>query len=153
MIDKELYTDAIIRDYRLFRCPKTGEMLKINNNVLISEKSKHSFSIYEGIPDFARLTIQNNIKEEVQRYWNNCPNEYIKSIADIGSPEYYYETEKDRFNIHLNFNKPFLKDVIGFNKIKGKKLLEIGCGIGLDAIQFARSGNDIYLMDLSLNSV
>jgi ubiquinone/menaquinone biosynthesis C-methylase UbiE len=32
-------------------------------------------------------------------------------------------------------------------------VLEIGCGIGVDAIQFARGGNDMYVVDLSPNSV
>ena len=153
MINYNLYSEAISNDFSLFRCPVSKERLFLENDLLQSQNSNYVYPIKDGIPDFASPTIKDNIKEEIQRFWNNCPNESVKSKAAIGTPEYYSETEEDRFNIHRNFNKPFLKDAIGFNEIKEQRILEIGCGIGLDAIQFARAGNEIYLMDLTLNSL
>ena len=153
MIDKSLYQNAIVQDYELMRCPLSMEKLVEKENGLVSVKTGNVYRIIDCIPEFASFTIKNNIKEYVQKFWDNCPNESVKSMAQICSTEYFAQTEQDRFDIHTNFDEPFLKEAIGFESIRGKKILEVGCGIGLDAIQFARSGNDMYLIDLSINSV
>jgi ubiquinone/menaquinone biosynthesis C-methylase UbiE len=131
----------------------SGDVLKENSGELLSEHEQTRFTVYDGIPDFATQTIQSTLKEEVQEFWDNCPNESVKSAASIGTPEYYADTEEDRQDIHANFNQRFLNSAIGFDQIKNKTILEVGCGIGLDAIQFARNGNKLHLMDLSLNSI
>jgi len=42
---------------------------------------------------------------------------------------------------------------IGFNKFKDKKVLDLGCGIGLDAGQFEKYGNQVTGIDLSSRSL
>ncbi|MCF7822764.1 MAG: class I SAM-dependent methyltransferase [Candidatus Marinimicrobia bacterium] len=153
MIENKLFQRAIREDDRAFRCPISKDMLAKDEKGYHSKKLHNTYLFHDGIPDFAQASINDTPKEDIQLFWDNCPNESIKSEAVIGSHEYYRQTEQNRFDIHLDFSKPFLKDAIQYDSVQGKKILEIGCGIGLDAIQFARSGNEMYLLDLSLNSM
>lgn len=153
MIRTAQFNEALSSNYHLFRCPLTHEPLFFTKGELKAASSGKRYKLFDGIPDFASATIAGNVKEKVQHFWNNCPNESIKSKSKIGSPEFYSDTEKERYEHHTDFDKPFLKDAVGFDNIFGKRILEVGCGIGMDAIQFARNDNDIYLIDLSLNSI
>ena len=46
-----------------------------------------------------------------------------------------------------------MPELVCFENWKGKKVLEVGCGIGTDLIQFLRAGADVYGIDLPERSV
>lgn len=86
--------------------------------------------------------------DAVARYWN-------KNIADIevtnqkrGSREFFEELEKYRY-----WKLPYLKHTIRFYKYKGKSVLEVGCGLGFDLLQFAKSGAKVTCVDLAPNAI
>lgn len=86
--------------------------------------------------------------EKVRNYWNNRPCNLRHSRSPIGTKEYFDEVEARRYrNEPHNFTFP------DFDRWKGKKVLEIGCGIGTDAVNFARAGADYTGIDLSEESV
>lgn len=74
-----------------------------------------------------------NIKE-VETFWNSHPCE-----ADAGTAadrkKYFEEIEKYRYS-----HNPTIPRFSNFQGYKGKKVLEIGCGIGTDGRQFAKNG-------------
>lgn len=74
-----------------------------------------------------------NIRD-VENFWNHHPCE-----ADAGKAadrkEYFEEIEKYRYS-----HNPTILRVSNFAGYKGKKVLEIGCGIGTDGRQFAKNG-------------
>jgi len=80
MIDNALFKEAIIKDYRLFRCPLSGDVLKENSGELLSEHEQTRFTVYDGIPDFAALTIQSTLKEEVQEFWDCVESDQFGSF-------------------------------------------------------------------------
>ena len=70
----------------------------------------------------------------VREYWNARPFNIRHSPKPVGTREYFDEVEARKYMVE--FHIPGFAD---FPNWKGKKVLEIGCGIGTDTMNFARS--------------
>lgn len=86
--------------------------------------------------------------EEVRSYWNEYVNDIEITQHPRGSPEFFEALEKYRYD-----KIDYLYDYVGFDQYKGKKVLEIGCGVGHDLMQFARAGAYVSARDLTENAV
>ena len=86
--------------------------------------------------------------EQVRDYWNNRPCNLRHSQSPVGTREYFEEVEARRYA-----NEPHNYTFPEFERWRGKRVLEIGCGIGTDAVNFARAGADYTGIDLSAESV
>jgi ubiquinone/menaquinone biosynthesis C-methylase UbiE len=82
--------------------------------------------------------------ENVKDYWNNQPCNVKHSSREINTKEYFDEVIKKRY-----FVEPHIIRFMDLEKWKGKKVLEIGCGIGSDAYMFASNGADYTGIELS----
>jgi len=82
--------------------------------------------------------------ENVKDYWNNQPCNVKHSSREINTKEYFEEVIKKRY-----FVEPHIIKFMDLEKWKGKKVLEIGCGIGSDAYMFASNGADYTGIELS----
>ena len=89
-----------------------------------------------------------NLLEDIRTYWNKRPCNLRHGTAEIGSKEYFDQVEQRRYMIEPH---GFL--FADFPNWKNKKVLEIGCGIGTDAINFVRAGADYTGIDLSDESI
>lgn len=85
-------------------------------------------------------------KEEARRQWNtdHCGGERGDG-AEKGSLEYFLKVEKDRYGSYA----PWMPKAIGFDKYAGKKVVEIGAGLGTDLSQFAKVGALVTDFDLA----
>src|ERR1700722_9896329 len=99
------------------------------------------------------LAATTEMKKAVRTFWGNRPCGSVASSHPKNSRPYFVETEEERFRLHTDWDRPFLKDAIGYSKHTGKKILEIGCGIGVDSIQWRRAGNTVVNLDYNLPSV
>ena len=91
-------------------------------------------------------------KAAVRKFWGTCPCGVTHSAAPAGSHEFFRETEEHRFSIHTDWDRPFLKEAVAFERYHGKRVLEVGCGIGVDALQWAKSNNSVVALDYNMPS-
>lgn len=84
----------------------------------------------------------------VERFWDRRPCNIKHSDSKIGTKEYFDEAEARRY-----FVEPHIPKFAEFQKWKNKKVLEIGCGMGTDAVNFARAGANYVGLELSGKSL
>ena len=88
-----------------------------------------------------------SVLEEVREYWDRRPCNIRHSSKPVGTCEYFDEVERRKY-----FVEPHIPDFAQFERWRGKRVLEIGSGIGTDSINFARAGADLTVVELSEQS-
>jgi ubiquinone/menaquinone biosynthesis C-methylase UbiE len=85
-------------------------------------------------------------KDEVQRQWDRdaCGSQYVEE-AQPDTLAWYLEVERYRYGKYA----PWKHDLYEFDKHAGKKVLEVGGGLGTDLSQFAKNGALTTDYDLS----
>jgi 2-polyprenyl-3-methyl-5-hydroxy-6-metoxy-1,4-benzoquinol methylase len=85
---------------------------------------------------------------QVQEYWNRRPCNIRHSSKSTDTVEYFDECKDKRY-----FVEPHIPVWAGFSDWSGKKVLELGSGIGSDAVQFGLNGAKVTCTDLSEKSL
>ena len=85
---------------------------------------------------------------KVRKYWNKQPCNINHSNKKFLSKEYFDEVKKKKYFVEKHIPK-----FANFKKYKNKSVLEIGCGIGTDAIEFIKNGSNYTGIDYSEKSV
>lgn len=80
---------------------------------------------------------------EIEEYWNKS------TPMSFANEQWTYE-QKREFRYKL---QDYMQRQFQFDQWRGKKVLEIGCGSGIDAVEFARNGAIVTPTDLTQNAV
>jgi len=94
------------------------------------------------------MSFENTSIQKVSEYWDSRPCNIRHSPKPVGTKEYSDEVEARKY-----FVEPHIPGFADFERWRGKKVLEIGCGIGTDAINFARHRARVTAVDLTEKSL
>lgn len=89
-------------------------------------------------------------KQRAREQWSRDPAGAIYGRGhEFGTREFFDTVERHRYMEYA----PWMPEVMGFNEFKGARLLEVGCGMGTDLLQFARGGARVTGIDLTPRSI
>jgi SAM-dependent methyltransferase len=89
-------------------------------------------------------------KQHAREQWSQDPcGARYGAKYEFATREFFDEVERHRYSEYA----PWMPEVMGFDQFAGKSLLEIGCGMGTDLLQFARGGAHGTGVDLTPRSV
>jgi len=91
---------------------------------------------------------QEKLRAREQWGQDPCGAEYDRE-HELGTREFFDEIERHRYNEYA----AWMPRLMGFENFRGARLLEIGCGMGTDLLQFSRGGARCVGIDLTPRSI
>jgi 2-polyprenyl-3-methyl-5-hydroxy-6-metoxy-1,4-benzoquinol methylase len=80
----------------------------------------------------------------IKNYWDNQPCNIKHSNKPFSTLEYFEDVQTKKYYV-----EPHIPIFAEFDKWKDKEVLELGCGIGTDSINFAKYGAKLTVVDIS----
>jgi ubiquinone/menaquinone biosynthesis C-methylase UbiE len=89
-------------------------------------------------------------KQRARDQWGQDPCGAVHGREhEFGTREFFDAVERHRYTEYA----PWMPEIMGFDRFPGARLLEVGCGMGTDLLQFARGGAICAGMDLTPRSI
>lgn len=82
-------------------------------------------------------------KKEIKEFW-----EQGAPMSFIGEKVSYEEKRRFRYSL-----QDYMHETFGFDKFAGQRVLEVGCGAGIDSAEFARNGASVVSTDFTGSAV
>ncbi len=91
---------------------------------------------------------QADLIARIAAYWDEHIHDLAITTYPVGTPGFFQQLAQYRYD-KLNY----LPRLVAFDGYRGKKLLEVGCGAGIDLVRFASGGADVTGIDLSKTAI
>lgn len=88
------------------------------------------------------------LKTDIREYWNTHIHDLSVAKSPVGTKAFFKELDDYRFE-----KLDYLPKVVDFSGYRGKKVLEVGCGVGIDLVRFAKEGARVTGVDLSQTAI
>jgi ubiquinone/menaquinone biosynthesis C-methylase UbiE len=88
------------------------------------------------------------LTKEISQYWDHHIHDLAVAKHPVGTKEFFAELDEYRFD-----KLRYLLQVVDFGAYRGKKILEIGCGVGIDLVRFAKASAQVTGIDLSQTAI
>ena len=88
------------------------------------------------------------MNERVREYWNTHIHDLEISKHPPGTPGFFADLDQYHFEkLH------HLLELIHFDEWKGKDVLDVGCGAGVEVVRFARAGARVTGVDIAESAI
>ena len=89
-------------------------------------------------------------KQRARDQWSEDPCGAVHGREhEFGTREFFDAVERHQYTEYA----PWMREIMEFDRFPGARLLEVGCGMGTDLLQFARGGAKCSGMDLTPRSI
>lgn len=95
-----------------------------------------------------RLVLTSSLLAAIRDYWDIHIHDLEIATQPVGSAGFFQELDAYRYD-----KLRYLPEVVNFPSYRGKTVLEVGCGVGIDLVRFARAGARVTGVDLSSVSI
>jgi ubiquinone/menaquinone biosynthesis C-methylase UbiE len=93
-------------------------------------------------------THSQRLLTEIRTYWDSHIHDLEIAQHPVGTAGFFNDLAEYRYD-----KLRYLQKVVKFSAYQGKRLLEIGCGLGLDLLLFARGGAKVTGVDFSKTAI
>jgi len=89
-----------------------------------------------------------DLTSRISVYWDNHIHDLEIATNPVGTAGFFQELDAYRFD-----KLRYLPKLVDFSAYRGRSLLEVGCGVGIDLVHFARAGALVTGVDLSHTAI
>jgi ubiquinone/menaquinone biosynthesis C-methylase UbiE len=94
------------------------------------------------------MTTNHSLLTTIATYWDEHIHDLEITTHPAGTPGFFRQLDEYRYE-KLNY----LPRLVNFPVYKGKSVLEVGCGAGIDLMRFASGGAKVTGIDLSKTAI
>ena len=87
---------------------------------------------------------QADLFAKIAAYWDEHIHDLAITTYPVGTPGFFQQLDEYRY-AKLNY----LTRLVDFDRYRERDFLEVGCGVGIDLVRFARGGAKVQGIDLS----
>jgi SAM-dependent methyltransferase len=114
----------------------------------MTERAADRRPLTVGMRDPVASSDRGNDGDSIREYWNTHIHDIQVARHPVGTPDFFRDLEAYRLE-----KLPYLSRLLALSACKGRRLVEVGCGVGTDLVRFAEAGARVTGVDLSERAV